>query len=103
MKKPSLSAISIILSLANIAMIIKINHDIAIRYLSSDGKTKALFGIIELQFNYKYYFILIGLLSLSLAILAIRKKGNILITQIATILGILSTALIFVRLWRLMI
>lgn len=47
--------VSIALSLISIAITIIINLKIANAYLESDGKTKALFGLIEfLQFGYQY-------------------------------------------------
>jgi hypothetical protein len=54
------SFVSVILSGLCIAIIIKINIDIAHRYFQSDGKTKALFGITEtLVFHYQYYFLVV--------------------------------------------
>ncbi len=104
MKNAKYSIISIILSLLSIASIIKINHDIALRYISSDGKTKLLFGIIEaLVFYYKYYFILISLAALGFTITAFYKREDITIKRISLIIGLLSLILIFVPLWRIMI
>ena len=104
MKKSVLSKISILLSLVCIIVIIKINHNIALRYISSDGKTKLLFGIIEaLVFYYKYYFVLISLIALGFTIAAFYKREDLIIKRISLIIGLLSLALIFVPIWRIMI
>jgi uncharacterized membrane protein YdcZ (DUF606 family) len=98
------SLISVILSGLCIAIIIKINTDIAHRYLQSDGKTKALFGITEtLVFYYQYYFIGLSLIALILAIIGTKRKENRLVNRLAYIIGLLSLIIIFLRVWRLMI
>jgi hypothetical protein len=98
------SLISVILSGLCIAIIIKINTDIAQRYLQSDGKTKALFGITEtLVFYYQYYFVGLSLIALILAIIGTKRKENRLVNRLAYIIGILSLIIIFVSVWRLMI
>jgi hypothetical protein len=51
--------ISIFFSLAPIAISLLINYQITKTYLRSDGKTKALFGLLEtLQYAYQYYVVL---------------------------------------------
>ena len=98
------SLISVILSGLCIAIIIKINIDIAHRYFQSDGKTQALFGITEtLVFYYQYYFVGLGLIALVLAIVGSKKKEQKIINGVAYIIGILALILIFARVWRLMI
>jgi hypothetical protein len=55
---PIFSIASIFLSLLCLIIILKINHDLSLRYLSSDGKTQALFGLVEiLDYSYKYWFV----------------------------------------------
>jgi hypothetical protein len=98
------SLISVILSGLCIAIIIKINIDIAHRCFQSDGKTKALFGITEtLVFYYQYYFVGLGLIALVLAIVGSKRKEQKIINGVAYIIGILALILIFARVWRLMI
>jgi len=98
------SLISLILSGLCIAIIIKINTDIAQRYLQSDSKTKALFWITEtLVFYYQYYFVGLSLIALILAIIGTKKKENRLENRLAYIFGLLSLIILFVRVWRLMI
>jgi hypothetical protein len=85
-------------------IIIKINIDIADRYIQSDGKTKALFGIIEaLVFYYQYYFIVLCIIALIFAIIGTKRSENRLINRIAYIIGLLTLIIIFSRTWRLMI
>jgi len=104
LKKDKYSKISIAFSILCLIVIIKINHDIASRYLSSDGKTKALFGITEiLCFYYQYYFVILSLTAFVFAIFGSKRKENRLINQIAYLLGLFSMIIIFLRIWRIMI
>jgi hypothetical protein len=104
MKKPIFSIISILLSFANLIVIFKINHEIAVRFLTSDGKTRALFGIVEIaQFTYKYYFIALSVLSILFIVYAIRIREIKTFNQIAIVLSLLSAASIFIPFWKLMI
>jgi hypothetical protein len=97
------SLISVIISGLCIAIIIKINTDIAQRYLHSDGKTQALFGITEtLVFYYQYYFVGLSLIALILAIIGTKRKENRLVNRLGYIIGLLSLIMIFARVWRLM-
>ena len=60
------SSISILLSCLYIFSNLIINYKIALRYESiTDGKTMALFGLVEyFNFFYQYYFIILILLSI---------------------------------------
>ena len=100
----SVSNFSILISIVSIATTLFINIQIAARYIRSDGKTKALFGIIELlQFGYQYYVVLLGIVALILAIVGLRKDipGNKKI--IALFLSLIAVSIVFVRLWRLFV
>jgi hypothetical protein len=104
MKENLLSKTSIFLSFINILIVLNINHDIALRYLSSDGKTRALFGITEiLSFSYQYYLVILSVLSIVITFISIRKKEKKRTIILAISLSILSIVLIFSRIWRLMI
>lgn len=104
MKKYKFSVLSIILSTVCIIAVIIVNQKIANQYILSDGKTRALFGIIEItQFSYKYYFSILGLLSLIVGLLAIKEKEMKILFQIATFLSILSNISVFIQLWKVMI
>jgi hypothetical protein len=104
MKRNLLSKTSIFLSFLNVLIVININHEIAQRYLSADGKTQALFGITELlSFSYKYYFLIISLISIVLLIFSLRKREDKLIIGFAFGLSLFSILPIVVRIWKLMI
>ncbi len=104
MKKYRFSALSIILSIICMIAVIVVNQKIAELYLLSDGKTRALFGIIEnVQFYYKYYFSILGLSSLIFGLMAVRKKEMKLTIQIVIFLSIISNISVFIQLWKLMI
>lgn len=104
MNKKLNSMISIILSILCILIITWVNVKIAKQYLSSDGKTQALFGIVEtLSFSYKYWFIGLSIGSIITAILGKRKNEGKQIFWISMALGIISMIIIFTPIWRLMI
>lgn len=104
MTKKLNSTISIILSILCLLIITWINTKIANRYLTSDGKTQALFGIVEtLSFSYKYWFIGLSIGSIITAILSKRKNEGKQIFWISMTLGIISMIIIFTPIWRLMI
>lgn len=85
-----------------IIAIIKINHDIAMAYLAADGKTRALFGIIEwLNYGYRYYFILLSIGAIIFAIKGSMRKETKVLNRIAYALSVLSVILIFFRLWMI--
>ena len=96
--------ISIALSLASMVITFMINIQMARQYLRSVGKTRALFGVNELlQFGYQYYVVLLGVVSLVLALLGgrgILQKRKFLI---AVVLSLLSIAMVFLRIWRILI
>jgi len=84
--------------------VIIVNHKIANQYILSDGKTQALFGIIEiLDFSYKYYLLIPCLISFLCGLLAIRKKEMKFTIQIALSLSILSIISVFMEIWKLMV
>jgi len=104
LKKYRFSALSILLSIVCIIAVIVVNRKIANQYLFSDGKTQALFGINEiLIYSYKYYFLILGIVSLMFGLLAIRRKENKIAIIIALLLSILSFLSVTLRIWTLMI
>lgn len=104
MIKNKFSVLSIILSIACVIAVIIVNLKIANQYLLSDGKTKAMFGLIEITaFLYQYYFVALGIISLIFGLIAIKKKELKLLYQTALFLSILSIISVFIKLWKLMI
>jgi len=80
-----------------------INAKIYIQFLHSDGKTKALFNIVEYQYFYKYYFLSLSIISLIFSLIAIKKKekkGFIILSLISFILSVLFVTISF---WRIFI
>lgn len=94
---------SYLLSLLCLIGISIINQKIAIRYQESSGKTSALFGIIELQYSYIYYLVLPALVGLILGILSFKQEQTKAISAIAVLVACLTIALVFLRIWRLLV
>lgn len=80
------------------------DYNLSVIYLSSDGKTRALFGLTELfRLHIKFYFIPFVLLSIVFGALAVRKnekKTWVVACIIALVIAIVS---FFIRSWRFMI
>jgi hypothetical protein len=96
--------ISILLSIISIAATLLINWEIAKKYLRSDGKTRALFGITELyQFGYQYYLVILGIISLILVIFSKKEKDKRIKMGTALLLSLLAIAIVFIRIWRLFV
>ena len=95
---------SILISVISIAVTLFINIQIAARYTRSDGKTKALFGIIELlQFKYQYYVVLLGIIALILAIVSVRIDKIKNKKNIGMLLSVIAVVIVFLRSWRLFV
>jgi hypothetical protein len=104
MSKNRLSLFSIAISLTCIIAVIITNYNISICYLASDGKTQALFGLIEItNFYYKYYFLTLCFLSFLFLLFAKRRNEKKPIIWTALIFSFLSIISIFIELWEFMI
>jgi len=97
------SLLSILLSTIALIGIIKINHDIAIRYLALDRKAHLLLGVTNfLGFYFKFYVIItISLVSEGLSIIAFKKKESRKVNMAACFLGIISLGTVLFYVWRL--
>ena len=94
--------ISIFISLVSICGMIIQNYRLAEMYFKADGKTRALFSLIELaQLDVKIYLWLISIVSLSFGILAIRKKEDKLFSTFSVCLSGISNILLFIKFWTL--
>ena len=99
--KKHLIKFSFILSFISLAATFLINIQIAKHYLTTVGKTRALFSLIEMvRYGYQYYVVVLGLLALISALFAIAPANKKIIT---IALAILSIAFVFARVWRLFI
>lgn len=104
MKQSRFSLLSLVLSVAAFFATLVIDYHIVLRYKFADGKTQALFGLIEyLSFSYKYYLLLPALLSVAVALFAFRKNEPKRVSDIAFLVALFSNAMVFVQLWRLFI
>jgi hypothetical protein len=96
------AVISLILGVLTIAILLWINLQIAHQYDSSDGKTRGLYGLIEIQYLYKYYLLISGFAALMLAIYSFRTPPRKTISVTALVCALLSIAFVFLRLWTFM-
>jgi apolipoprotein N-acyltransferase len=102
--KNRFSILSVVVSIICIVAIVIVNFKIAERYLVSDGKTQALFGIVlTLSFSYKYLLILLSFLAMYFAYLGKRKQELKQAVWLAFLLGIVSIILIFSPVWSLLV
>ena len=89
---------SILLSLIVICAAVWVNSSIAQDYLQSDGKTRALFGLIELFYTFKYYFLIGSMISGILLVLAYREKEKLQIS--AVIFLSVSVLSVVLKVWK---
>lgn len=94
------SVISILLSLTTLFLSVKINLDILNDYLSTDGKSQALYGFIELKYLYKYYFLIISLLSLLFVVFSFKNKESKSLKYSAVFILILGVSSVFIGFWK---
>ena len=78
---------------------IAINIDIARAWWRTDGKGRALFGLLLLQFSYEYYVLILGLAALIAGFAVRKRKGRFFCIGLA----MLAIALVFLQIWRLFI
>ncbi|RAJ82281.1 hypothetical protein CLV59_104506 [Chitinophaga dinghuensis] len=93
--------LSFFLSALSIIATTWINIAIAQRYLHADGKTRALFGIIEMTYGFQYGVAIAGIAALLLSL--IGKSGSQKLRIAAVVISILSVILVFLRMWRLFV
>jgi hypothetical protein len=87
-----------------IAWIFQQNNKLANMFLESRGKTRALFGIMELnQLDVKIYIGLIVFLGLILWFFGLRKRECKVRLIIAALLICSASLLLFIRLWTYMV
>ncbi|KUJ50222.1 hypothetical protein [Chryseobacterium sp. JAH] len=94
------SLLSIVSNFIVIWFLVRINVSIFEKYINTDGKTKALFGLIELQYIYKYYFLSIILVSFIFLCYAYKKNEDIVVKIAALISLGLAILSIFINFWK---
>lgn len=101
--KPNTHLSLLFISLVILCLII-INTKIAHVYQFSSGKTRALFGLIELfSFSYKYYFLLPAFAAIIFAVIGRKKNEEKNISITAIVLSVLSAVLVYIPFWKLFI
>jgi|SRR5882724_2654809 len=103
MRLKGLQTGSFLLSTVALIGVILTNREIANRYIMADGKTKALFGLIELSFLYKYYFLIPASLALVLELIAMKRNGTKQYDYLVLTSVLLSIVLVFFPVWKLMV
>ncbi|OCK53116.1 hypothetical protein BA768_00735 [Chryseobacterium sp. CBo1] len=98
--KMKFSVTSILLSFTTLLLSIKVNLTILKDYWSTDGKTQALYGLLDLKYSYKYYFLIISFISLSFLILAFKNKELNTFKYSATCILMIGIISIFVSFWK---
>jgi len=102
--KNKFSIISLLLAFASIICTIFLNYRLAKLYIAADGKTRALFGIVEISnYAYKIWVFIGGILALILAIIALKKKESKIIYRLSFLLSLITMLLVFIRFWKWMI
>lgn len=87
-----------------IIYLLVINFRLASEYAKATSKTRALFGLNEIVYiQPKVYVELISIVALILALIGLRKKESKNYVIVSILLAILSGALVFPRLWRLLV
>jgi len=102
--KNRFSIISSSLGIVSIICTVILNYRLAKSYIAADGKTKAMFGIIEISnWGYKIWFFIGGLLAFVLAIIALKKKESKITYRLSFLLSLIAMLLVFIRFWKWMI
>jgi hypothetical protein len=102
MIKNPFSKAAIASSLLYIVIAIKINYDIALQYARSDGKTKAIYGLIELSYLYQYYFLFLIVMSIIFTWMSFKKRENKGMVYISIGLILFSVILTLIKPWTYM-
>jgi hypothetical protein len=98
------SKLSIAFSATALMGLTALNIYLAYRYMHCDGKTRALFGIIELvHLPYKYAIGAVTVIAISLAFAATKKNESKSFINAVWLFSVLTSVLIFVRFWKLFI
>jgi hypothetical protein len=100
----TLRAVSFAIGLISLAAVIYVDMEIASTYEHSDGKTKAMFGIIELaRFSYKYLILIPAILSIVLIAVVIWKRRLRFLDIVVLVIGVTAIIGTVTSSWRLFI
>ena len=94
---------SVTLALLSIVILTYVNNEIATRYNQADGKTQAMFGIVELlQFNYRYLVLIPATISIILVIKIFHAKESKTWEIVTLLLGLITIIGTLTSSWRLL-
>jgi hypothetical protein len=98
------SSLSLLLSTISLIAVIKINHDLSLKYHALDGKTQLLLGLTQfLGFYFKFYIVIaISLISVGLSIIAFKKGENRKVSRLAIFLGFFLLIVVIFNIGRFM-
>jgi hypothetical protein len=99
---PVFLCLSYLLSGLGLVAIWVINHRIARTYERVDGKTKRIFGVVELSFVDQYYLLIPLAMALLLGLRCYQKSGNKRLAMLAVVGAGAAIVLLFSRVWRLL-
>ncbi len=94
------SALSIIISLMVLYLTVKVNVELAETYINSDGKTRLLFGLIELVYMFKYYYWIGSALSGAFLFISYFAFEPLKIRVVAFLLLLIGVLSIFISFWK---
>lgn len=97
------SLLAILISVTGLVILIKINYNIASIWAMSGEKTRALFGMVEFGFLYKYSVAAFGLTAVILSVQAYRKKEEKKWLLAASILSCVALISTFIKIWKVFV
>ena len=103
MNRKNIIYLIIFVSIICLIFSIKVNIETYNNYIQSTGKTRALFGLSELKFSYRFYFGILSLIGFLISANYLRKKENRILVLFAMLISILATIISFFRIWRIFI
>jgi hypothetical protein len=96
--------VSLVLGLFSLTAIFYVDIEIANTYMHSNGKTKAMFGIIEIsRFSYKYLIVIPAILSIILITIVMRKRKFSFLDVAILVIGVTAITGTVTSSWRLII
>lgn len=91
------------LGLLSMGALIYVDNEIATRYNQSSGKTRAMFGIVELlEFNYRYLILIPATISIVLIFNIIRLKKFKIWDVVILLIGLITIVGTVTSSWRLL-
>lgn len=103
MDRKNIIYLIIVVSFICLIFAVKVNINTYQDYIQSTGKTRALFGLSELKFSYRYFLGILSLIGFIISANYLRKKENRLLVSIAMLISILAIITSFFRIWRIFI